>query len=277
MRLSDYSDYLTGERLGEKTRVRYLRWVRDADDWCRRHGIGLEDVSATLIARWAEERVTNSHSCRGQAAAALKHYWFMVDHPRPPLRAIRVPPAPEMVCRARTDDEIARLVAVASGWWPEGTAVLAGMTLALRRFEIAKMEWSRFSSDMEWYRVTGKYDKTAILPVHERLIVELAGRQNGSRWVFPGRFGSHVNPATIWEWVRRVGESAGIKGLEPHELRHTTLAVANDNTQDLRSVQTFARHSKPSTTAGYTRTTSKRLREVSDALTYLTPQPESRG
>lgn len=269
MSWSSYTDYLIGEGLGPKTRARYLRWARDADEWCRQHAVTLASVTATLIAQWAEERVTDSHASRGQAAAALKHYWFMVDHPRPPLRAVDVPPAPEMVCRAISDDQISRLVEVASGWWPHGGAVLVGMALALRRFEIAKLEWSRFSGDMRWYRVTGKYSKTATLPVHQRLIIELEGHQNGSRWVFPGRLGGHVNPATIGEWIGYVGQSAGIPHLLPHELRHTALAVANDNTQDLRSVQTFARHSKPSTTSGYTRTTTKRLREVSDALDYL--------
>jgi integrase len=232
--------------------------------------LSLDAATATEIAGWAAERVTDSHSSRGQAAAALKHYWRLADHPRPPLRAVPVPPAPEMVCRAIPDDRIEWLVKVATGWWPEGTAVLAGMTLALRRFEIAKMEWSRFDTDLAWYRVTGKYSKTATLPVHRHLIAELEYRRDGSPWVFPGRYeGRHVNPATVGAWCAMVGREAGIDHLTPHELRHTTLAVANDNTQDLRSVQTFARHSKPSTTAGYTRTTATRLREVSDALDYL--------
>lgn len=235
----------------------------------KQHGEHLDTISATLIAQWAEERVTNSHACRGQAAAALKHYFVMVDHPRPPIRAVDVPPAPEMVCRAIDDNKIERLIEVASGWWPHGGAVIVAMTLALRRFEIAKLEWNRFSGDMGWYRVTGKYSKTATLPVHRRLAAELAGRQNGSRWVFPGRLKGHVNPATIGDWVKQVGRSAGIENLLTHELRHTALAVANDNTQNLRSVQTFARHTKPSTTSGYTRTTTKRLREVSDSLDYL--------
>lgn len=269
MRESDYVDYLIGERLGPRTRSRYLRWVRDADGWLNEQGTSLADVTATLINEWCEQHVANSHSSRGQAAAALKHYWLMVDHPRPPVRAIRVPPAPEMVCRAIDDDRIEWVIKVATGWWPKGTAVLVGMTLALRRFEIAKMEWSRFSPDRAWYTVTGKYSKTSTLPVHRHLIAELEDHQSGSPWVFPGRMNGHVNPATIGAWTAEVGLAAGVPHLLPHELRHTTLAVANDNTQNLRAVQTFARHSKPSTTAGYTRTTAATLREVSDALDYL--------
>lgn len=88
--------------------------------------------------------------------------------------------------------------------------------------------------------------------------------------MFPGRFPDrHIAPATVWAYTRRVGQAVGIDNLEPHELRHTALAHANDILGDLRAVQTFARHSDPSTTAIYTRTKKKRLREVSDALDYV--------
>lgn len=277
MRWDSFEDYLVGMRLGVTTRRRYLRWVRDADEWLTEHGRTLDDATATHVAVWAEERVVGSHASRGQAAAALRHYWDWTQRDRAPFRAIPVPPAPEYECRAVSEDEAEWLIHVASGWWPEGGAVLVGMTLALRRFEIAKMEWSRFEQERTWYRVTGKYGKTKLLPVHPHLQAELAGRENGSPWVFPGRFGSHVNPATIWDWVRRVGQAAGIPDLEPHELRHTALATVNDELGDLRAVQTFARHSKPSTTAIYTRTTAKRLREVSDALTYLNEKEVNNG
>lgn len=270
MSWSEYTDYLIGERLGPQTRGIYLRWVRDADEWLREHDSDLDEVTPTLLAAWADQRIPFSHSSRGQAVAALRHYWNQTDRWKPPTRAIRVPPAPEMVCRAIDETAARDVVKVATGWYPEGTAVLCGMYLALRRFEIAKMEWARFTDDMTWYTVTGKYDKTATLPVHPNLAAELADRQS-SRWVFPGRYeGRHVTAATIWDWTIRVGREAGVDHLKPHELRHTALATANDKTGNLRSVQSFARHAKPTTTAGYTRTTASRLREVSDALDYLT-------
>lgn len=269
MEWSEYTDYLIGRRLGPPTRRRYLRWVVDAEEWLNERGSNLAAASATEIAVWAEERVLDTHSCRGQAAAGLRHYWDMIGRYQAPSRAVPVPPAPEMVCRAIDDAAITRVVATALGWWPEGTAVIVGMGLALRRFEIAKMEWRRFTDDMAWYTVTGKYSKTAILPVHPTVAGELTGRRTTSPYVFPGRFGGPVIPATVWDWTKKVGRAAGVGNLVPHELRHTALAVANDNTQDLRSVQTFARHAKASTTSGYTRTTARRLREVSDALDYL--------
>jgi integrase len=267
---SEYTDYLIGQRLSQLTIRRYLRWLREADEWLKAQGTSLDVATATEVASFAAERVTNSASSRRQASVALKHYWEMTDRDRPPVRAIRVPPTPEYECRAITELQARDVVKAATGWWPEGAVVLCGMYLALRRFEIAKMEWARFDTGAEWYRVTGKYDKTNSLPVHPHLRAELEGRRGGSPWVFPGRFDDrHIATATVWAWVERVGQAAGIPHLEPHELRHTALATANDVLGNLRAVQTFARHSKPSTTSLYTRTTKTRLREVSDALDYL--------
>ena len=172
-----------------------------------------------------------------------------------------------MVCKALEPEEAESLVATARGWWPEGAAVLFGMYLALRREEIAKAEWDRFDDDLEWYTVTGKNSKTATLPVHPALADELAPRR-GEGWVFPGRFGGHVCPATIWDWSKKVARAAGIETFTTHQLRHTSLTTALDNTGNLRSVMQFARHTKPQTTAGYTRTTKAQLVEVMEALDY---------
>lgn len=264
-----YGGYLVGLGLSDKSVRLYQRHVDRADQWMKRYAhTSLHWTGPRELAAYAQT-LPNSHSTRGQAVAAFRHYWDWKGRSDPPYRAVRVPPAPEMVCRAITETQTRNLVKVSLGWWPQGTVVLCGLYLALRRFEIAKMEWTRFSDDLAWYTVTGKYDKTNTLPVHPNLADELQDRVDG-RWLFPGRFkGRHIANATVGAYVAEAGRHAGIPDLEPHELRHTALATANDNTGNLRSVQTFARHSKPQTTSGYTRTTTQRLREVSDSLDYL--------
>lgn len=64
--------------------------------------------------------------------------------------------------------------------------------------------------------------------------------------------------------------------LTPHRLRHTSLAIANDETGNLRAVQTFARHADPRTMAGYTRTRRKELLRILSALEG-TGRAEDRG
>lgn len=262
-----FLDHLTGLGLNERTIVYYVNRARKAQSWLQNHGSDLATCNATALASYAKT-LANSHSTRGQTAAALKHYWEWIERTNPPVRALRVPPRPEMVCRTLEDDETRDLVKVSLGWWPQGTVVLLGLYLALRRFEIAKAEWDRFDEGLGWYRVTGKRSKTATLPVHPVLRGELVARR-GDGFMFPGRFGGSVNPATIGEWIDQVAGVAGVQNLVPHRLRHTSLSWAVDAGKPLRDVQSFARHSDPGMTAKYTRTTSNRLREVVEALDYL--------
>ncbi len=143
-----------------------------------------------------------------------------------------------------------------------------GLYLALRREEIASARWDRLQDG--WYTVQGKFDVVASLPVHPKLVQQLeAAPRNGSAFVFPGSQGrSHTHPGTVWLWIRKVAEKAGVGLVSPHQLRHTALATANDNTGDLRAVSVFARHKRIETTVGYTRTTARKLQAVVDALDY---------
>src|SRR5690606_41738024 len=47
MRWSGYRDHLIGEGLGTKTIARYMRWVRDADEWLQKRGLSLDEATAT--------------------------------------------------------------------------------------------------------------------------------------------------------------------------------------------------------------------------------------
>ncbi len=267
-RPATYDEYLVSIGLSANTIRNYVWWLKRAETLLDEMGATLLTADAFQLAAMAGQ-TANSHSFRGQLRCTLKHYYQWMNRMDAPLRAIRVPPQPAMVNKALEAEDAKRLVEAARGWWPEGAAVLFGMYLALRRAEIAKAEWSRFDENLEWYTVIGKFDKTATLPVHPALAAELAPRR-GTGYVFPGRTGvrDHVNPSTIWKWTKQVGREADIDNLRTHQLRHTSLTTALDNTENLRSVMEFARHSRPQTTAGYTRTTKEQLRAVSEALDY---------
>lgn len=261
-----FTDHLVGLSLDERTVAYYVRHVRKAQAWLDEQGTSLETCRATELREWSD-RLPNSHSTRGQVVAALRHYWEFIERHNPPAKAVLVPPRPEMVCRTLEDDESALMEKMAQGWWPQGAAVMLGLYLGIRRFEIAKAEWSRFDERLEWYRVTGKRSKTATLPVEAELRAEFEPhRQEG--WIFPGRFSGHVNPATIGVWTDQVAEAAGIGHVVPHRLRHTALTKAVDAGVPVRDVQTFARHSDPAMTARYTRTTQNNLRAVARAIKY---------
>lgn len=148
-----------------------------------------------------------------------------------------------------------------------------GFFTGLRRNEIATAEWSRFDRHMEWYTVLGKNNLEARIPVHAAIKRHLEDRVSVYRYVFPGARKNHVHAATIGDWVRRVGDEAGIADLAPHQLRHTAISTINDTTGDLRATQEFARHASPETTRSYTRVTVDRLVAAVNTLDFLEESP----
>jgi integrase len=175
-----------------------------------------------------------------------------------------------MVCRALEDDELERVLKIARSW-PD-PRVWAMFTLlyfaALRAAETVAVRWTDLDYDERALLLVGKGRKEAMLPLSEEVFDALARCPHESEWVFPGRYaGRHMNSNSLRQRVAEVGLAAGVAGgLRPHEIRHTSLAVANDETGDLRAVQTFARHADPRTTSGYTRTRRKKLLAIITAL-----------
>ena len=268
-RPATYREYLVSVGLHPKT-IRTYCWAIDrAHTAITNMGTTLADANVFDLAALAQG-VANSNSMRGQLRCALKHYYLWTDRLDAPLRAIRVPPQPAMVCKTLEVDEARRLAETAREFGhPKGTAVLLGLFLALRREEIAMAQWERFDDRLDWYTVTGKGDRTATIPVPPPLARYLASPPSQG-WIFPGRRGlrAYVTPATIWTWTKQVAEAAGIEGFSTHRLRHTALTTALDHSENLRAVQSFARHANPQQTAGYTRTTLDQLRGIADGLDY---------
>lgn len=261
---------LEAEGLAPRTVSSYVRVLVAAEAWCEERCVDLRTAAPADVRAWAEAMVPFTTSSRRMARNALGHYWRIHRRSDPPLYAVRVPRKARAVCRALEIDEASRMAKAARARMDApGLAALLALYLALRRFEIAKLRWDDFEAD-GWLRIVGKRDQSAMLPVHPVIHETIAaiGRSD-AEWVFPGRkAGSHVTPATVWNWVREVAADAGVENITTHRLRHTALATANDATGDLRAVQGFARHASPETTAIYTRATAKRLTAVMEALDY---------
>ncbi len=252
--------------LSQRTVRIYHRVIMDVERWCEDRGTDLEHVPVQVLLGYLAARPA-SHSTRKMIRCAIGHYWAICERPDPPLAIIRVPPKPRMVCRALEEVEAQRLVSTAKQHGePEGWAVLLGLYQGLRRAEIANLRWDNFSD--AGLTVTGKGELTATIPAHSAVVEMFQGVARSSEWIFPDRFGGPVTPTTIWQWVRNVAEAAGLSGVTVHRLRHTCISTANDATGDLRAVQAFARHSKPETTAGYTRASARRLNAVVKSIGY---------
>ena len=258
-------DQLLARGLAPRSANVYLATLRRVRLWCEEHGTTIDAMTASELEEYCSG-VAFTRSTRMQLRTALEHYWALAGRAEPPTYAVRVPRKPRMVARPleRGLAEQLEQAAIARNDLA-GLAVVIALYTGLRRFELAKLQWADCSED-GWLYVIGKRDVAAKLPVHEVVRDYLVRTPREGPFLFPGRFGGSVTPATMWNWIRTVTEEAGVGKVAPHVLRHTALSVANDATGDLRAVQDFARHASPDTTAGYTKVTAERLTRVADAL-----------
>lgn len=262
------SDALLAEGLAPDTVYQYVKAVDRAKAWFAGRGSSLDTATATELSEFVQT-LPHTWSSRNLARASITWYWSVTERPSPPVKALRVPKRPEMVCKALEDEESAMLAKAARHRGDaKGLAVAIGLYTAFRRAEIAKLRWGDFADG--WVHLIGKREKEARLPVHP-VLAELLDHQAPTPrqgWLFPGRFGGHVCPTTIWTWTLEVAREAGVGHVPTHVLRHIALATANDRTGDLRATQKFARHTDPAVTAGYTRASVRRLKAVVESLDY---------
>jgi integrase/recombinase XerD len=265
---SELSRRLYARDLSRSTVNDYLAAIMTADRWCRRRGWTLGTVPGPVLTEFVDG-LPSSWASRKRYRSALTHYWAATRRPHPPVGALAVPRKPRGTCRALSTDDARSLSKVALDWpGPEGVAVLLGLHLALRRFEIAKVRRGDFHDG--WLRVVGKGGSVDDLPVPTTLRAPIARQwdRGGGEHLFPGRrVARPVCPMTISTWVGRVADVAGVL-VTPHQLRHTALAALNDATGDLRATMEYARHKNPETTLIYTRTRRSRLVELAESLHY---------
>ena len=238
---------MAGLGLAPRTFSQYANACQTAERWFAEQGWHLAAALPWQVVAYLDTR-PSSWACRNLMRAAFKTYWELGGHPKPPLRAVRVPPKPEMTCRALDDEDAQRLAMAARERGDRhGLAVVLGLYQAMRREEIATTRWDAVD-ESGWLTVIGKGSKTRRIPLHcvapdhGRGADEGATGQRGRERVgLPRplrRAGEPGHDLGVGSRTRRRGR----RGTgEPHWLRHTCLATQNDATGDLRAVQAFAR------------------------------------
>ncbi len=268
-----FAQHLAGQGRAERTIIEYVRYIRRANLWLREHqDVELLAARAHHVRAWADT-LPNSWSTRKQARTALAHWQQWAQHPDDLAASVPVPRKPRMRPRALPDDQAARLEQAAHGAGLAGLAVLMGLYLGMRRVEIAAAAWTGWDGEtFTWQRA--KTGVIAELPVHPRLASVLEVTHQCGPYLFPGNTSRtgvpHVAPVTIWEWVRKVGQVAGVE-VTTHQLRHTSISRVVD-TMGIRVGQEWAGHLDPEVTAGYSMVPQRRLTEAMGSLSWGEPE-----
>jgi len=143
----------------------------------------------------------------------------------------------------------------------------------LRISELANARLENFNFDERMVRVTGKGNKTRVVPVGRKACEALAAYLSAERpklvkprtssEIFLSERGTKLTTARIWQIVKKHAKRAGLeKNVYPHLLRHSFATHLLSNGADLRITQEMLGHADISTTQVYTHVDQQRLKAV---------------
>jgi integrase/recombinase XerD len=148
----------------------------------------------------------------------------------------------------------------------------------LRVSELCALQLQQVDLEEGIVRVeAGKRSKDRLVPVGRKAVEalkryltlarpQLVKERTGSE-LFLSRRGTALSRKTVWYWIQRYAEQAGIQtAVKPHLLRHSFATHLLGNGADLRSIQEMLGHADIGTTEIYTRVDSQRL--VSEHAKY---------
>ena len=177
------------------------------------------------------------------------------------------PKCPKGVPRPITDGQLQTLLATRMHRRTRVMILLAALA-GLRVHEIARVRGEDVDPIGRTLRVTGKGNKTAVLPLHP-LLAEAATTMPRSGWWFPSNSKRPGQPIT-WRAVSQIIQQAMVRAEIPggtaHRLRHWYGSTLVGDGADLRTAQTLLRHSNLNTTAVYVQVHDEKRMEAIDRL-----------
>lgn len=143
----------------------------------------------------------------------------------------------------------------------------------LRVSEVATARLENLNLDDGVIRVTGKGNKTRLVPVGKKALEalkayldkerpELVGKKTGSE-IFLSVRGQGLTTVRIWQVLKRIAKHSGLdQNIYPHLLRHSFATHLLGNGADLRIIQEMLGHADISTTQIYTHVDQRHLKNV---------------
>ncbi|BBL35512.1 tyrosine recombinase XerC [Nitrosomonas stercoris] len=209
---------------------------------------------------------------RGFYRYLIRHY----HHSNNPCLGVRVPKSPQKLPHALSPDEAAQLL----NFNPDDALTTRDLAMfelfyssGLRLSELAQLQPIDIDFDEGTVRVTGKGNKTRIVPVGALALQALrAWLPLRDTWLTPGETalflsqrGRRIHPRTI---AYRLKQRAQLQQLNdrvhPHALRHSFASHLLQSSGDLRAVQEMLGHSSIRSTQVYTHLDFQHLAKIYD-------------
>ena len=200
---------------------------------------------------------------------------FRVGDPAEPVFPPRVE---QRLPHTLNEEEVRKLIESVEGKEPLDLRDRAMLELTyasgLRVSEVTGTRLESLNLDEGWIRVTGKGNKTRLVPVGlqaRNAIQRYLGaarpalvKPKTQSWIFLNRRGGKLTTARIWQIFRERAQEAGLEPgrIHPHLLRHSFAIHLLGNGADLRVIQEMLGHADISTTQIYTHVDQNRLKDT---------------
>ena len=159
-----------------------------------------------------------------------------------------------------------------------GAGLRIGEALSLTKGEVEGL----LKSGQDTLHVTGKGNKTRLVPLIPQALEALAAYREACPWIkalapsaafFVGARGGALDPAIVQKRVRDIRRHLGLaESVTPHALRHSFATHLLGAGGDLRTIQELLGHASLSTTQRYTDVDAARLSAV-----YRAAHPRAKG
>ncbi len=193
-----------------------------------------------------------------------------------PVDGVRPPKAAKYLPATLSPDEAIQLVSFVDDT-PEGIRDRAIFELlyssGLRVSEVTNLDLGAVDLSAREVRVTGKGNKTRIVPVGEPAIKaltrwldcrrELKGAETHA--IFLGKHGKRLSPRLVQSHIKTWATKQGLRvDPHPHMLRHSFASHVLQSSGDLRAVQEMLGHASIASTQVYTHLDFQHLAKVYD-------------
>jgi len=190
---------------------------------------------------------------------------------------------PERLPPVLSPEEVKRVLTMATSLKARAMLTLA-YGCGLRAGEVVRLRAGDIDSEQKIIRIVqsrGRKDRHVMLPAEVLKLlrqwwkVRPTASNNGiapeHRWLFPGR--SQHRPMTTRQFSRLFKEAAKAAGLRKmislHSLRHSFATHLLERGRDIRVIQALLGHSKPETTARYSRVAIGLIAKIESPLEGL--------
>jgi integrase/recombinase XerD len=284
--IDSFIRFLAVERgLSENYQLSTQRSLSEFAQWClARKKIGHpRAVNLPLISEYLAERKRSGLSASSikLIVVALKIFFRFLTAKglvaRDPAEALVLPRIERYLPETLNELQVEQFLESIDTKAPHGLRDRAMIELlyasGLRISELANSRLEHFNFEDRTMRVTGKGNKTRLVPVGRKACEALAAylsterpglvRSRSSSQIFLSARGTKLTTVRIWQIVKKHARRAGLEvNIYPHLLRHSFATHLLGNGADLRIIQEMLGHADISTTQVYTHVDQQRLKAV---------------